>query len=132
MNKNVFAELAESIKETGAIRQMNGNIQMVGNAALMALPKVAFLSSRRVAPAAVMRCYDWATGMRGGGRGATALPSGHAGRVTLPPDFAKCGGSRREVESAAKMAAIPVRVWTLPRWRLPQPESRRDVLFYAR
>ena len=73
MNKNVFAELAESIKETGAIRQMNGNIQMVGNAALMALPKVAFLSSRRVAPAAVMRCYDWATGMRGGGRGATTL-----------------------------------------------------------
>ena len=33
----------------------------------------------------------------------------HAGRVTLPPDFAKCGGSRREVESAAKMAAVPVR-----------------------
>ena len=57
---------------------------MLGNAALMERPKVAFLSSRRVAPAAVMRCYDWATGMRGGGRGATALPSGHAGRVTLP------------------------------------------------
>ncbi len=62
MNKNVFAELAESIKEAGAIRQMNANVQMLGNAALMALPKVAFLSSRRVAPAAVMRCYDWATG----------------------------------------------------------------------
>ena len=74
MNKNVFAELAESIKEAGAIRQMNANVQMLGNAALMALPKVAFLSSRRVAPAAVMRCYDWATEMRGGGRGATALP----------------------------------------------------------
>ena len=28
--------------------------------------------------------------------------------VTLPPDFAKCGGSRREVESAAKMAAVHV------------------------
>ena len=53
--------------------QMNDNVQMLGNAALMALPKVAFLSSRRVAPAAVMRCYDWATGMRGGGRGATTL-----------------------------------------------------------
>ena len=63
---------------------MIANVQKVGNAALMALPKVAFLSSRKVAPAAVMRCYDWATGMRGGGRGATALPSGHAGRVTLP------------------------------------------------
>ena len=58
MNKNVFAELTESIKEAGAIRQVNGNIQMIGNAALMALPKVAILSSRRVAPAAVMRCYD--------------------------------------------------------------------------
>ena len=73
MNKNVFAELAESIKEAGAIRQMTGNIQMLGNAALMALPKVAILSSRRVAPAAVMRCYHWATEMRGGGRGATTL-----------------------------------------------------------
>ena len=71
---------------------MTVNTQMLGNAALMALPKVVFLSSRRVPPAAVMRCYDWATEMRGGGRGATALPSGHEGRVPLPPDFAKCGG----------------------------------------
>ena len=45
---------------------MTGNIQMLGNAALMARPKTAFLSSRKVAPAAVMRCYDWATEMRGG------------------------------------------------------------------
>ena len=52
--------------------------------------------------------------------------------VTLPPDFAKCGGSRREVESAAKMAAVPARVWPLPRWWLSQSESRRDVLFRAR
>ena len=44
----------------------------------------------------------------------------------------KCGGSRRAVGSVAKMAAVPVRVWTLPRWRLSQSESRRDVLFYAR
>ena len=61
--------------------RLNSEIQILGNAALMALAKVAFLSSRRVAPAAVMCCYDWATEMRGGGRGA---PSGHAGRVTLP------------------------------------------------
>ena len=54
--------------------QMTDNVQMLGNAALMERPKVAFLSSRRVAPAAVMRCYDWATEMRGGGCGATALP----------------------------------------------------------
>ena len=46
----------------------------------------------------------------------------HEGRATLPPDFAKCGGSRREVESAAKMAAVPVRVWTLSRWWLSQSE----------
>ena len=63
---------------------MANDIQMLGNAALMALPKVAFLSSRKVAPAAVMRCYDWTTEMRGGGRGATALPSGHRASVTLP------------------------------------------------
>ena len=54
--------------------QMNDNVQMLGNAALMALPKVAFLSSRRVAPAAVMRCYDWATGMRGGGSAGRLAP----------------------------------------------------------
>ena len=46
---------------------MEEDLQMLGNAALMQRPKVAFLSSRKVAPAAVMRCYDWATGMRGGG-----------------------------------------------------------------
>ncbi len=54
--------------------QMNDNVQMLGNAALMALPKVAFLSSRKVAPAAVMRCYDWATGMRGGGSAGRLAP----------------------------------------------------------
>ena len=32
---------------------------------------------------------------------------GHAGRVTLPPDFAKCGGSRLVVEAP-------------PRWRRSQ------------
>ena len=40
------------------------DVQMIGNAALMALPKTAFLSSRKVAPQDVMRCYDWATGVR--------------------------------------------------------------------
>ena len=56
---------------------MTDNIQMLGNTVLMALPKVAFLSSRKVAPTAVMRCYDWATGMRGGG----GTPGGSAGRL---------------------------------------------------
>lgn len=37
-----------------------------GNPGLMALPeRVAFLSSRRIAPADVLRCCDWAAGMRG-------------------------------------------------------------------
>ena len=40
------------------------NVQMIGNAALMRLPKTAFLSSRKVAPQDVMRCYDWAIGVR--------------------------------------------------------------------
>ena len=87
---------------------MEEDLQMLGNAALMERPKVAFLSSRKVAPAAVMRCYDWATGMRGSGSAGRLAPpgdGGHAGRVTLPPDFAKCGGGRRVVEAP-------------PRWRL--------------
>ena len=50
------------------------NVQMIGNAGLMGLPKTAFLSSRKVAPAAVMRCYDWATGMRGGGSTGRLAP----------------------------------------------------------
>ena len=45
-----------------------GNLQMLGNAALLELPKTAFLASRRVAPAAVLRCYDWAGEMRKAGR----------------------------------------------------------------
>ena len=47
MNKKVFAELTESIKETGAIRQMAENLQMLGNAALMERPKVAFFRRAR-------------------------------------------------------------------------------------
>ena len=38
-------------------------MQSVGNLALLDLPKVAFLSSRRVPPAAVMRAYDGANKM---------------------------------------------------------------------
>lgn len=39
-----------------------------GNVGLLALPeRVAFLSSRRIAPADVLRCCDWAAGMRGEG-----------------------------------------------------------------
>lgn len=45
-----------------------GNLQMLGNAALLELPKTAFMASRRVAPAAVLRCYDWAGEMRKAGR----------------------------------------------------------------
>ena len=58
---------------------MTVQFQMLGNAALMERPKVVFLSSRRVAPAAVMRCYDWATGMRGGGEGHQARDPPSAG-----------------------------------------------------
>jgi predicted Rossmann fold nucleotide-binding protein DprA/Smf involved in DNA uptake len=43
-------------------------IQTLGNTELLELPKTAFLSSRRVAPAAVMRCYDWTSEMRKSGR----------------------------------------------------------------
>ena len=39
-------------------------IATLGDASILNLPKVGFLSSRKVPPSAVMRCYDWATEMR--------------------------------------------------------------------
>jgi hypothetical protein len=40
---------------------MTTNLQMIGNAALLDLPdKVAFLSSRRISAADVLKCYEWA------------------------------------------------------------------------
>ena len=36
----------------------------LGNPEILKLEKVGFLSSRKVPPAAVMKCYDWATEMR--------------------------------------------------------------------
>ena len=46
-------------------------IPHLGDAAIWALPKIGFLSSRKVPPAAVMKCYDWATEMRD--RGACVM-----------------------------------------------------------
>ena len=44
---------------------MAPNIQMIGNAKLIEMPnKVAFLSSRKIAPDDVLRCYDWAAKVR--------------------------------------------------------------------
>ena len=40
------------------------SIPHLGNVEIWALPKIGFLSSRKVPPAAVMKCYDWATEMR--------------------------------------------------------------------
>ena len=46
---------------------MTDNVQMLGNAALMERPKIAFLSSRKVAPTAVMRIeYDYEFAKRQG------------------------------------------------------------------
>ena len=39
-------------------------IATLGDESILDLPKVGFLSSRKVPPAAVMKCYDWATEMR--------------------------------------------------------------------
>ena len=39
-------------------------IATLGDDSILDLPKVGFLSSRKVPPAAVMKCYDWATEMR--------------------------------------------------------------------
>jgi hypothetical protein len=40
----------------------------LGNEELLTLPKTAFLCSRRVPPAAVLKCYDWAIAQREVGR----------------------------------------------------------------
>ena len=39
----------------------------IGNKEILNLPKVAFLSSRRISSDAVLKCYDWATEMRNRG-----------------------------------------------------------------
>ena len=54
-------------RKTAVIMQsdMTANLQMIGNAALLDLPdKVAFLSSRRISPADVLKCYEWAEKIR--------------------------------------------------------------------
>ena len=44
---------------------MVANIQLIGNATLLDLPdKVAFLSSRRISAADVLKCYEWAEKIR--------------------------------------------------------------------
>ena len=45
---------------------MNASVQILtlGDVSIIDLPKVGFLSSRKVPPAAVMKCYDWVTEMR--------------------------------------------------------------------
>ena len=45
------------------------SLQMIGNAALLDHPdKVAFLSSRRISPADVLKCYEWAEKVRDTGQ----------------------------------------------------------------
>ena len=44
---------------------MTAKLQMIGNAAILDHPdKVAFLSSRRISPADVLKCYEWAEKVR--------------------------------------------------------------------
>ena len=44
---------------------MTANLQIIGNTALLDLPdKVAFLSSRRISAADVLKCYEWAEKIR--------------------------------------------------------------------
>jgi hypothetical protein len=42
-------------------------MEMLGNTAIWELPKTAFLCSRKVPAAQVLKCYDWAIGMREAG-----------------------------------------------------------------
>ena len=44
---------------------MTAKLQMIGNAAILDRPdKVAFLSSRRISPSDVLKCYEWAEKVR--------------------------------------------------------------------
>lgn len=36
-------------------------LPFLGNNDLLKLPKTAFLSSRKISPIAILKCYDWAT-----------------------------------------------------------------------
>ena len=116
---------------------MTVSFQMLGNAALMERPKVAFLSSRKVAPAAVMRCYDWATGMRGGGgtpgcsTGRLAPPDGgHAGRLAPP---CVVGGFQSALERDVLKLLLPdgwppiVMVLARGMWRSVPVEYREAI-----
>ena len=48
---------------------MTTNLLMIGNAALLDHPdKVAFLSSQRISPADVLKCYEWAEKVRDAGQ----------------------------------------------------------------
>ena len=48
------------------MKKLNTTAQIttLGDVSILDLPKVGFLSSRKVPPAAVIRCYDWATEVR--------------------------------------------------------------------
>ncbi len=110
---------------------MIANVQKIGNAALMERPKVAFLSSRRVAPAAVMRCYDWATGMRGGGGGATVLPVAATSATT--PAGCVIGGFQSALERDVLKLLLPdggppiVMVLARGMWRSVPVEYREAI-----
>ena len=56
-------------------------ILTLGDASILDLPKVGFLSSRKVRPAAVMKCYDWATEMRDKSVFAAIDPNGALPRL---------------------------------------------------
>ena len=102
------------------------NVQMIGNAGLMGLPKTAFLSSRKVAPQDVMRCYDWATGMRGGG----GTPGGSAGRLAPP---CVVGGFQSALERDMLKLLLPdggppiVMVLARGMWRSVPVEYREPI-----
>ena len=102
------------------------NVQMIGNAGLMGLPKTAFLSSRKVAPQDVMRCYDWATGMRGGG----GTPGGSAGRLAPP---CVVGGFQSALERDVLKLLLPeggptiVMVLARGMWRSVPMEYREAI-----
>ena len=65
------------------MKKLNTTAQIttLGDVSILDLPKVGFLSSRKVPPAAVMKCSDWATEMRDKAVFAAIDPNGALSRL---------------------------------------------------
>jgi predicted Rossmann fold nucleotide-binding protein DprA/Smf involved in DNA uptake len=110
----------------------------LGNTALLHLPKTAFLCSRRVAPAAVLRAYDWAVEQKNAG---TCVVSGFHSYIeknvlaillqgTQPLIIVESRGIRRDYPVPVKQAIDNGRllvISSLPQKNIAQRPSEKTA-----